>query len=77
MLLLLGFLIFLLLLKLIFAVVHDPTNRGVCFVTDQDQVQVLSFGNGNRLGRCHNPQLFAICGNDADLGETNPLVDLG
>ncbi len=72
-----GFLFALGLLEFVLAVVHDLTHRRLCLRCDFDQVQVFLFGNGQSFSGRHDPELFAVGGNDSDFLVADGPVDLG
>ena len=70
------FLFTLRLLELELTIVHDLAYRGYGVRGDLYKIQILFFGKTQCLCRAHNPELFAVCGNDSYFLITDITVDL-
>ena len=59
----------------VFAIIHDPANRGLCSWRYLDQVQAPLLGNFQCLLRGHDSELLVLVVNDADLARSDSPVD--
>ena len=66
----------LLLLKAIFAVVHDFADRRFRVRSNFYEIQILLQGKFLRVSNRHDTQLLAVVGNDADFSVADIIVEL-
>src|SRR5690606_3422318 len=67
-------LLFLRLFVLVLAVIHDPADRRERARRDLDDIEPPLLGESERFVRRHDAELLLV-GNDANLGNANPVVD--
>lgn len=67
---------FFLLFKLVFAVIHNPTDGGIGLVTDEDEIKLPFFGKATALFGSNDAHLAAIGINDANLRVADTFVNL-
>ncbi len=75
-LILLGFLVFLLLFKAELAVVHQLAHRRGRLRCDLDQVQLLLLRHAQRVAGGHDAQLAAVSADQSDLSVANAFIQL-
>src|SRR5512133_3961097 len=63
--------------ELVLAVVHDPAHRRVGVSGHFHQIKTALFSDPDGLVWGHQAELFAIFGDDADLGGPDAVVDAG
>jgi len=57
------------------AEVEDAADGGRAVGENLDQIEAVVFGDTNGIARRHDTQLAAVSADDADLRETNAVVD--
>lgn len=70
-----GLALFLGLLILVLAIVHDPADRRHGLCADLDKIEARFFAHGQSFGGWDHPDVFAVLADETDLSFPDPLVD--